>query len=275
MGTLRIAYAPDSEDAFRYFAWQEGKVELSGHRTTFERAPLRILNQRADDEQYDLVTISAAFYPMLAGRYSILSTGTGVRRGRGPVLVAAKRLSHQHLIGRTVAVGGEPTTGCCLARMFCPGIRIVTLPSERIGEAVKNGDVAAGVMVSEEIINYPNLGLHEVLDLGKAWENETGLPLPVRLNLIRKDVAPELASRAATLCHQSLKWALENPAPAYEFACQFGRGLARELSSFFSWEDTLEMAADVRKALPVLYEHLHRLGMMPKLFGMEIVGPEA
>ena len=124
--------------------------------------------------------------------YAILSVGTSVGRGYGPVLVGRKEMNPEDLRGRRVGVGGIPTTGWFLLRRLCPDAIPVEMPFDRIGEAVVSGELDAGVMIHEELLYYPQLGLRRVVDLGAEWCDETGWPLPVGLNVVRRSLGDRL-----------------------------------------------------------------------------------
>ncbi|MCA9310196.1 MAG: hypothetical protein KDA21_03265 [Phycisphaerales bacterium] len=270
--TLSVAYTPDSDDVFNFYAWEHGHVTLPGYRTRFDRSHISVLNHAAATGLFDVVNVSSVMYPVLADRYWILAVGSSVGRGYGPVLVSRNLRSIDDLAGRTVAVADISTTGGTLARMYCPdGTRFVSRPYNRIVEAILSGEVDAGVMIHEELVHFPHFGLHCVRDLGAAWLDDTGLPLPVGLNLVRKSLGYETARDIAAACRDSLRWALEHPREAMAFANRFGRGEASTFVPMFSNEDTLCMPADVRRALEVLLDRTATLGFTPRLDSWEII----
>src|SRR5262249_8356081 len=142
--------------------------------------------------QYPITAISSVLYPQVADRYAILSVGTSVGRGYGPVLVSQRHDRVEDLKGKFVGVGGIPTTGWFLLRWLCPEAIPVEMPFDRIGASVVAGEIDAGVMIHEELLYYPRLGLRRVVDLGAEWCRYHGLPLPVGLNLVRRDLGWEL-----------------------------------------------------------------------------------
>jgi 1,4-dihydroxy-6-naphthoate synthase len=271
---LKIAYTPDSDDAYTYYAWQRGQVGIEGHSAEFSRAPINELNEAANREEFDVVAVSSIRYPSLADKYCILTCGTSVGRGWGPVLVAAKPLNISDLAGKVIATGGVPTTGSTLASFYCQDCQLVVLPYEEIGDAVKSGRVDAGVMIHEELLHYRTLGLHKVLDLGAAWCEETGQPLPVGLNIARRALGDKLLGQIASACQRSLSWAQANQAEAFEHARQFGRGLAEEHISMFSNEDTLALQEDVRRGMRLLFDRVAEHGIGPAVDRIDIIEGE-
>ena len=273
--TLTIAYTPDSDDAFYYFALETGRVPLPGYRAEFHREPMSVLNRRAQTGQYDLTAISSVLYPQVAHRYAILSTGTSVGRGYGPVLVSAKYHDVAELRGRRVGVGGIPTTGWFLLRWLCPEAIPIDVPFDRIGEAIAAGDLDAGVMIHEELLFYPKLGLHRVADLGAEWCRQHNLPLPVGLNVIRRDLGERAMESLCTAVRRSLRYALRNISEALTWSSRFGRGLEGQCTErfveMFANDDSLRMATDVRRALAVLLREAADLGLAPAVSRLDII----
>lgn len=270
--TLHIAYTPDSDDVFNFFGWEHGHVSLPGYAARFGRSHIAVLNRAAMVEAYEVVAISSVVYPLLSNRYWILGVGSSVGRGYGPVLVSKRYTSVEALAGRRVAVAGLVTTGGTLARMACPtDAEFVEMPYDRIADAILDDEVDAGVMIHEELVHYPELGLRRVRDLGAAWSEETGLPLPVGLNVARRSLGRETAEGVARTCRDSFLWAREHRAEALEFANRFGRGCAADFVPMFSNDDTLRMPTDVRRGLRTLFDQLAERQWAPPLETIEVI----
>ena len=272
---LRVAYSPDSDDAFNFYAWEYGKVSVDADvELDFHRAHIIELNHLAQRGEFDVIGISSAFFPRVASDYSILEVGNSVGRDFGPVLVSKDYESINDLAGKRIGVGGHPTTGSCLAVMFAPKFEIVPMRFDQIADAIVDGALDAGVMIHEELLFFPEKGLRLVEDLGKRWLAEIGLPLPVGLNVVRKSLGDDLARKIATTCQESLLWGFENSEETIEYASTFGRGMAREHLARFSNLDTLMMRDDVRRALPVLFARLAAAGLAPPVENFVIVESE-
>jgi 1,4-dihydroxy-6-naphthoate synthase len=272
---LRIAYTPDSDDAFYYDALEAGRVALPGYRPQFVREPIRALNRAALGGRYDVTAISSVLYPHVADRYAVLSVGTSVGRGYGPVLVGRRACALADLRGRRVGVGGVPSTGWFLLRCLCPGAVAVEMAFEQIGEAVAAGELEAGVMIHEELLYYPKLGLQSVADLGAVWCQRHHLPLPVGLNVIRRDLGAAALERVCAAVRHSLRHALEHPADTLARVSRFGRGPGGECTarfvSLFANRDSLRMPADVRTALRVLFSQVVDQGLAGQVPPLDIV----
>jgi 1,4-dihydroxy-6-naphthoate synthase len=273
--TLTIAYTPDSDDAFYYFGLETGQIRLPGFRREFRREPMSTLNPAALAGTFDVTAISSVLYPHVADRYAILSVGTSVGRGYGPVLVSKRWRCLGELHGRRVGVGGIPTTGWYLLRRLCPGAVPVEMAFDRIGAAVAAGELDAGVMIHEELLYYPRLGLHRVADLGAEWCRRHGLPLPVGLNVVRRDLGEAAMQRVCTAIRRSLVLARREREEALAWSSRFGRGAAgqctRQFVEMFANDDSVRMPADVRQGLAVLLAEAAEHGLAPPVSRMDVI----
>jgi len=272
---LTIAYTPDSDDAFYYYALETGRVRMPGFLPEFKSEPLSLLNRAALSGRYEVTAISSAAYPLLADRYAILSTGTSVGRGYGPVLVGKNFTALDQLCGRKVGVGGIPTTGWFLLRWLCPEAIPVALPFDQIGTAVAQGELDAGVMIHEELLYYPKLGLRRITDLGAEWCRRTGLPLPVGLNVARRDLGRPALERICGSIRASLEYGLTHRSEALEWVSRFGRGQAGKCTEpfveMFANNDSLHMPDDVREALGLLLKAVVEIGVGTKVPKLDII----
>lgn len=274
-GKLTIAYTPDSDDAFYYDALETGQQALPGFDIHFCRRPMSVLNRAATEGRYDVTAISSVVYPRIADRYAILSVGTSVGRGYGPVLVGREKCAIEALNGRRVGVPGIPTTGWFLLRLFCPGAVPVEMKFDHIGEAVAQGRLDAGVMIHEELLYYPQMGLKRVADLGAVWCERYDLPLPVGLNVVRRDLGNRVMEQVCAAIRASLQYAQAHPEEALARVGRFGRGAAggctERFVSMFANQDSLAMPADVRAALRLLFGQLVDVGIAGNVPPFDIV----
>jgi 1,4-dihydroxy-6-naphthoate synthase len=272
---LTIAYTPDSDDAFYYDALETGRVRLPGYRLTFRRAPMSVLNRAALRGASDVTAISSVVYPHVAWRYAILSVGTSVGRGYGPVLVSRGEQTVEDLRGRRVGVPGIPTTGWFLLCYLCPEAVPVEMPFDQIAGAVAGGELEAGVMIHEELLYYPRMGLRRVVDLGAEWCRRHDLPLPVGLNVIRRDLGPAAMQRIGAAIRHSLEHALEHAGETLSRVSRFGRGSGGQCTerfvAMFANADSVQMPADVRAALHVLFCQVADLGLSPSVPPIDII----
>jgi 1,4-dihydroxy-6-naphthoate synthase len=273
--TLTIASTPDSDDAFYYFGLESGHVRLPGFRPEFHRAPMSVLNPAAQAGTHHVTAISSVLYPHVADRYAILSVGTSVGRGYGPVLVSRRWREPEELRGRRVGVPGIPTTGWFLLRWLCPEAVPVEMPFDRIGAAVAARELDAGVMIHEELLYYPQLGLQRVADLGAEWCRQHDLPLPVGLNVIRRDLGEAAMQRVCDGIRASLLFAQRHRDEALSWSGAFGRGAEGQCTGrfveMFANEDSVRLPADVRRALAVLLDQAAERGLAPPVPRLDVI----
>lgn len=271
--TLQIAYTPDSDDVFNYYAWEHGRLGLQtcDCEVIYQRDHIQVLNEAARQHLYDVVAISSVIYPQVADAYDILASGNSIGRGYGPVLVSDRYQSINELRGKRVGIAGRLTTGGCLAMMYCPGANFIECTYDKIADHILQGDFDAGVMIHEELLHYPDKGLHKISDLGVDWCEDTKLPLPVGLNLVSRNLPESLRRDIASTCRRSLQWAHANYDEAFACASQYGRGCAQQHVSMFSNDDTIKLPTDARRSLRVMFDRMASLGLTPKVKELEII----
>ena len=272
---LRIAYTPDSDDVFNYYGWESGNLGLPDKsiEVVFERGHIIALNHAAMDQVYDVVGVSSVVYPLLEKDYWIMSVGNSVGRNYGPVLVSKDYHTVEELKGKRIAIAGMPTTGGVLAMMFCEGAELIEEQYDLISDKIIQGEYDAGVMIHEELLFFGEKGLTKVCDLGETWCQDTGLPLPVGLNLVKKSLGRELAGQITKLCQESLQWSHEHYDEAFAAASKVGRGFAEDHIRMFSNDDTMYLKDDVRAAIKIMFDRMAALGVGPKLASYEIIEP--
>lgn len=272
---LRVAYTPDSDDVFNYYGWESGHLGLPDKniKVIFERDHIIALNHAAQKQVYDVVGISSVAYPLVEKDYWIMAVGNSVGREYGPVLVSKNYNTLDELKGKRIAIAGMPTTGGVLALMYCPEAELIEEQYDLISDKIVAGEYDAGVMIHEELLFFGEKGLRKVCDLGETWCNDTGLPLPVGLNLVKKSLGHELAMQITKLCQQSLLWSHAHYDEAFLAASKVGRGHAEDHVRMFSNDDTISLKDDVRAAIKIMFERMADLNVGPKLTSYEIVEP--
>lgn len=276
--SLRFAYTPDPDDAFHYCALETGRLPLpAGPTPVFIHGHIKDLNESCLVETYDVCAISSVFYPAIADRYVIMASGASVGRDYGPVLGGRPGLSPDSLVGRRVAVPGTSTTGYFLLRYFYEGYRPIPMPFDQVADAIARGEVDAGVLIHEELLNFPERRIAKICCLGHRWFEHTGLPLPVGLVVARRALGRERLEAIELLLHDSMQWALAHRAEAMTFASQFGRGplsaVREDFVARFANEDTVCMPPEVRLGLSTLYTKALRRGFIDRMPSLDIIDP--
>jgi 1,4-dihydroxy-6-naphthoate synthase len=270
---VSLAYSVDADDAFMFHALRVGAIETEGLEFTHRRDHTAALNRLAVEGGADVVAVSVGVYPAIAGRYQILPHGASVGRGFGPVVVARRPLRTADLDGLRVGIPGASTTAWLVLRLIAPGaigVEIPIAPFGRIFDALATGEVDAALLIHEGRLLYPARGLHRILDLGEWWLADTGLPLPLGVNVVRRALGDKLVARVSRVARASIAWALEHRAEVIAGIAAEDRGdgaLARpalidEYLGLYANQDTLAMADDARRAVDALFARAGDRGLI-------------
>ncbi|MEZ5333028.1 MAG: MqnA/MqnD/SBP family protein [Thermoanaerobaculia bacterium] len=277
---VRIAHSPDSDDAFMFYALTQGVLDVSGLEIEHVLSDIESLNQAAFAGTYEITALSIHGYAHLADRYALMPSGASFGDGYGPVVVAKGHTSREGLAGTTVAIPGELTTAHLALKLWQPEVETVIVPFDEILESVADGTAPAGVVIHEGQLTYEERGLEKVVDLGAWWQQETGGPLPLGGNGIRKDLPAALQARLCTLLRRSIDYALEHREEALDFALGYARGLEsdRERADRFVGMYVNEWTRDYgeagRRAVQELLDRGHLAGILPRRVEAEFVEPE-
>lgn len=276
---ITIGHTPDLDDAFMFYAMSRGKVEMDGLTVQHVIEDIQTLNRRAMNVELDVTAISAASYPSVAKDYWILSVGSSVGQGYGPLVVSRQPYSPENLRGLRIAVPGLQTTAYLLLRLAVADFTPVEMSFEQIPEAVLRGDVEAGLLIHERQLTYRDQGLLPALDLGLWWQHTVGLPLPLGLNVVKASLGKPLATQLAKILHDSILFAISHQEEAISGSMQFGRGIdlnrARQFVGMYVNEETLSLSTHSRQALQELYQRAHRTGLLTEIPPVTIISPPA
>jgi 1,4-dihydroxy-6-naphthoate synthase len=231
---IRVGHSPDPDDAFMVWALAEGKVDTRGLEFELVPADIQTLNEWAAEGRLEVTALSAAAFPLVQDRYLLLPHGASLGSGYGPVVVSRDPLSFDELRTVEIVVPGALTTAYLVLRMAVgPDVRVRALPFDRILDEVVSGRAAAGLLIHEGQLTFADAGLRKCLDLGEWWLLETGLPLPLGVNTIRRDLGEATVREVSAVLRSSIDAALEHRDEALAYALGFGRGVDAELGGRF------------------------------------------
>jgi len=245
MITLRLGHSPDPDDAFMWWPLTpqgSGAAPLCTPGLRFEPvlADIESLNARSERGDLDITAVSAAQYPFIANRYAITACGASFGINYGPKVVARAGVTLTRLRDRdaSIAVAGRRTSSALTAALALdrPLESMTSVPFEEIIERARTGEFDAGVVIHEGQLTYAAAGLNLLLDLGEWWFDRTRLPLPLGLNVVRRDLAdrvPGGVEAVTGVLTQSIRHALTHREEAIEFAQAFGRGIDRDVADRF------------------------------------------
>jgi 1,4-dihydroxy-6-naphthoate synthase len=269
--TITVAHSPDSDDAFMFFALAEGLVDTEGLSFAHELADIETLNRRAIAAELEVTAVSFHAYAFVSDRYVLLPHGASFGDGYGPVLVAREPGVRDAIRSADVIVGspGERTTAHLALSLWAPGVRTVVRPFDEILPAVRDGELAAGLLIHEGQLTFAREGLTAVEDLGRWWKAETGLPLPLGGNVVRRDLGPERIARISRSLGRSIEYGLSHRDRALDHALRYARGLGRDDADRFvgmyvnRW--TRGYGGRGREAVQRLLDRAHAAGLTPKV----------
>jgi 1,4-dihydroxy-6-naphthoate synthase len=273
--TIHVAHSPDSDDAFMFYALAEGKIDTGDLRYVHELQDIESLNQRALKAELEVTAVSIHAYAYLSERYALLPHGSSMGDRYGPRLVARAPMSRADVRGKRIAIPGPLTTAYLALQLYEPDFEAVMTPFDEIEDAVVNGEVDAGLLIHEGQLTFGDRGLHLVADMGEWWFQETGLPLPLGGNVVRKDLGEDLIRTVSRHLRASIAYGLEHRVKALDHAMQFSRGLDRGKADTFvsmyvnDW--TLDYGDRGRAAVRTLLERGVERGLIDRPVKIEFV----
>ena len=271
---LTLAHSPDSDDAFMFYALANGKIDSRGLDVKHVLKDIQTLNDDASKGVYDVTAISFHAYPRVMKDYALTRAGSSIGDGYGPLVVS--KTPGADLSKATVAVPGKLTTAYLALQLYRPGLKTIVVPFDKIPEAVASGEADAGLLIHEGQLTYGDLRLHKVVDLGEWWKRETGLPLPLGGNAVRRSLDEKARRDVNSIIRDSLKWALDHRDEALDHALSYGRGLDRDRGDRFVGmyvnEFTLDLGDRGEAGLRLLLKRGYEEGIIAERVELEFVG---
>ena len=274
---ISIAHSPDSDDAFMFYGLATNKVRVPGYRFNHVLTDIETLNHKAINEQfYDVTAISFHAYPYLQDNYTLMACGGSVGENYGPMIVAPRRVSLDDVKKTRIAVPGTLTTAFLTLKLWYPEIETVVVDFDKIIPAVVAGEFDAGLIIHEGQLTYAQDGLVKLLDLGVWWREQTGLPLPLGGNAIRRSLGQEVMEITTNALRDSIQHALDHRDEALTYAMQFARdldpALANQFVGMYVNERTLNYGEDGREAIRKLLNMGFDHGIIPHRANVDFVG---
>jgi 1,4-dihydroxy-6-naphthoate synthase len=264
---MSLAHSPDSDDAFMFYGLASGHVETGGLEIRHVLKDIQTLNEEARAGVHEVTAISFHAWPYVADRYALMPCGGSIGDGYGPLLVAREPLAAADLRGRLVAVPGTLTTAYLALRLFAPDVQTRVVPFDRILEEVAERRADVGLIIHEGQLTFGGHGLHKVADLGAWWKQETGLPLPLGGNAVRRDLGEDLMRRLTRIVRDTVRYSLDHRREALDYAMGFARGMDPRIADRFVGMWVNEMTVDCgergRRAVQVLLDRGHDAGIIP------------
>ncbi len=274
---IRVGHSPDPDDAFMFHALANDKIDTGRYRFTHDLQDIETLNRRAWNGELELTAVSIHGYAFITDRYALCACGASMGDQYGPMVVSRAGADPDWLIDRRIAVPGELTTAFLTLRLLL-GDRFTydVYPFDQILDVVARGEADAGLIIHEGQLTYADQGLSLVVDLGKWWFEQTGLPLPLGGNAIRKDLGRTAMEEVTALLKESIRYGLDHRAEALAHAMQYGRDLDSAKTDRFvgmyvnDW--TLDFGPRGREAVAALLRRGFEEGIIPRPVELEFIG---
>ncbi len=265
---ISLAHSPDSDDAFMFYGLARGKVPTDGLEIAHVLTDIETLNREAAKGTHEVTALSFHAWPYVADRYALMPCGGSIGDGYGPLLVAREPLEPRRVAEALVAVPGTLTSAFLALKLYAPQVRTRVVAFDRILDEVREGRADVGLVIHEGQLTFGGEGLVKVLDLGAWWKEETGLPLPLGGNAVRRDLGPELMARLTRLVRETVRYSLGHRKEALEYAMSFARGMDPAVADRFvgMWVNdmTVESGARGRQAVQTFLDRGHEAGVIPK-----------
>ena len=250
-----LGHSPDPDDAFMFYAMAENKIDLRGYRFEHRLEDIQTLNERAVRGELHISAISIHAYAYVANKYALLPCGASMGDGYGPIVVrkrrngeAAKRrnqgaavssppttdsAAREFLAGKKVAVPGKMTSAFLALQLFLGEFDYVVVPFDQIFDALHSGQADLGLIIHEGQLTYAKSGFEKIVDLGKWWKAQTGLPLPLGGNVVRKDIPKPVRHDLSEIIRESIDYGLAHRAEAVRHSLAFARDMDAKLAGKF------------------------------------------
>jgi 1,4-dihydroxy-6-naphthoate synthase len=253
--TFTLGHSPDPDDAFMFYAMAENKIDLRGYRFKHQLEDIQTLNERAVRGELHISAVSIHAYAYVAHKYALLPCGASMGDGYGPIIVRKRRngetakrrnqqaaMSHpptayeaarELLATRKIAVPGKMTSAFLALQLFLGEFDCVVVPFDQIFDAVLNGRADAGLIIHEGQLTYEKSGFEKITDLGKWWKEQTGFPLPLGGNVVRKDIPKPVRHDLSEIIRESIDYGLAHRDEAVQHSLPYARDMDAKLAGKF------------------------------------------
>ena len=261
---IRIGHSPDSDDAFMFYALAKDIINTEPYEIVHVIEDIETLNKRALAAELEVTAISVHAYAYVSNDYALMPCGASIGDNYGPLMVSKSPI--EDLTGKKIAIPGKMTTAYLTMKLYQPNVETETYRFDKIIEAVQDGKVDAGLIIHEGQLTYAREGLHKIVDLGEWWYEETGLPLPLGANVIRRNLGSEKIRTITSLLKRSIQYSLDHRELGLEYAMTYARDMETDLADKFVGmyvnDYTLDYGESGRKAVQELLNRGHDAGVI-------------
>jgi 5,8-dihydroxy-2-naphthoate synthase len=292
-----LGHSPDPDDAFMFYAMAENKIDLRGYRFEHRLEDIQTLNERALRGDLHISAISIHAYAYVASKYALLPCGASMGDGYGPIIVRKRRngetakrrnqgaaissppttdfAAREFLAGKKVAVPGTMTSAFLALQLFLGEFDYIVVPFDQIFNAVRTGRADVGLIIHEGQLTYERSGFEKIVDLGKWWNEQTGSPLPLGGNVVRKDIPPAVRRDLSEIIRESIDYGLAHRDEAVRHSLPYARDMDAKLAGKFIGMYANEFTRDYgevgRDAIRRFLSEAHKKGYIDAPVEVEFV----
>jgi 1,4-dihydroxy-6-naphthoate synthase len=272
-----LGHSPDPDDAFMFYAVAENKIDLRGYRFEHRLEDIQTLNERATRGELHISAISIHAFAYVSDRYALLPCGASMGDGYGPMVVVPNEAKFEAssdeqirawLRERKIAIPGQMTSAYLALQLYLGDFDHVVVPFDQIFDTVKTGNADAGLIIHEGQLTYSRSGFTKVIDLGEWWKRETGLPLPLGGNVLRKDIPPPVQRDLLAIMSESIDYALAHRDEGVRHSMPYARDMDAKLAGKFIGMYVNDFTRDYgetgRKAIREFLQIAHKRGYVDK-----------
>jgi len=264
---IQLAHSPDPDDAFMFYALAEKKIPVGRYRFEHVFSDIETLNRCALEEKYEVTALSLHAFAYVSDKYWLLPNGASIGKGYGPIVLSKKDIPFSSLNQVKIAIPGTYTTAALALGIAIGKFQSKVVPFDKITDSILNDEVDAGIVIHERQLTYPETRLKKIVDIGEWWEGETGLPLPLGVDAVRKNLGLETAKELGDILEASIRYAMDHEDDALTYAMKFGRGIDREVARKFVRmyvnERTLRYSDQEKKAVSLLLDEGFKKNILP------------
>lgn len=272
---LRLAHSPDADDAFMFYGLAKELIDTEGLRFEHVLRDIQTLNEWAREGKMEVTALSVHAYAYVRDKYAVLTSGASMGDGYGPLVVSAEPVTPDNLHHLTIAVPGLLTSAYLALKLYLPEARTIVMNFDQILPAVQHKQVLAGLLIHEGQLTHSEAGVHAVIDLGKWWKERTGLPLPLGVNAVRRDMPTEVQRRIARVLRRSIEYSLASRQEALQYALSFGRGIGQDVANRFVGmyvnEWTVDMGEAGKQAIRLFLQQGADAGIVPPVGEVDFI----
>lgn len=273
--TLQLGHSPDPDDAFMFYAMVTGKIPSDGIVFHHVLKDIETLNQWAMEGKLEITAVSVHAFAYLSDKYAILRAGASMGDGYGPMIVAKKKMTPAELVGKKIGIPGKLTSAYLAIQLYLERFEPIFIPFDQLMDAVLEGKVDAALLIHEGQLTHGGKGLIKIVDLGEWWKDETGLPLPLGINVVRRDLGMERMKKISEVLSESIDWGLKHRPEALQYALEYGRGISPEVGDKFVGMYVSDLTVDLgergRAGIREFYRRAAERKLIPQAPAIEFI----